>query len=1023
MARKLITAIVDNGHLTLLLILIVLFYGFTSLSEINVAQDPDIDYPVFALELYLPGSTPARMEQVAVYPIERELRQLAGITQVRTNVFNDYAIINVRFDYEFDTQSKMQEAETLINQIKRKLPADLEFKIENMVTSSLLSAFVVAIEAPHLDREGRRDQAEDLVETLRQVPFLKDVELLRPTRELVVELDTFKLKQQGLSVSAIAAEIQSFNQNSVGALLPRGEANLRYSGPDRFYKSTEDVESTLVFTDAGEAIRLREVASVYLRNEANRGTISRLNGQPVELIKIGVESQKSNILEVKDDVTQAIRLFEQQFETPPKVTIVFDQAREVSFLLSGLVKSFFQGVAIVFLVLLFAVGMRSTVIITSLLPLSFLMAVMLLSFTDFGIQQVSLAGFIIALGLMVDNAIVVTENSYILQNYEQMDRREAAITGTSSALSPLLSSMLTTMLAFAPVFMLTADTALYLRSLSVSIWLSLIASLFIAVTFVALLLSRMGTLGTLFNLPQPPSFLNALIPFRDTVYEKILRFTVRWRYVTILAFTLLLVFSLTLASKLKVEVFPPTGNPYFTINVDLPIDLRDEKRNEIISNIEAVLGEYNEIVNVSLSSGVSYPWLNVSMDPVGDVVFLVETTYGEEARLTALINSIQKKLVPLSIEAEINLSLFKYKDPVYRSPFTVVIEGKNAEDVLSVARELHEPLNLTPGVSSVSNPAKSHQASFQLNFDYETAAMLGVRKSQIDPYFLMMTYGYEIDRFRTDQGDDFPILLRVGSSSDIEMMLRQILIPAANQRLVPLSDVVEIEIYESELSRQHVDFVPTTEIEVWLEPGTDAGELAEQVDQLLQSRLFPSDVKARIGGALAQQQQDYAGFGKNALIIAALIFSIFVMQFRSLLQPLVVFTAVPFCLIGVIAALLIADLPMTFFAAVGITSLMGIVVNDSILLVDEANKLKVESPEESITDLAIEAARKRFMPIVLTSVTTIAGLIPLALEDSPFRVMAVCIIGGLVSSTLLLLFLVPALYSMVSFDSNKGVKS
>lgn len=1015
MINKFITFIVENTHFTALLVLIILFYGLTSLSQINVAQDPDIDYPLFALKLYLPGATPERMEQDVIFPVERELRGINGIKSIRTLIIHGFSVIEVRFQHRFDITQKMQEAETVINQIKRKLPGELEFSLENIVTSGLLSAFVISFHAPFLSPDEQESSARDLVSALQQIDNLKNIELLAADKEIVVELNSKRLYRQNITPQQILTEIKAHNATATGGNLPLGDDNLRFTGPDKYYQRVEDIRKTVIQGADGKALELGGLASVYLRNESGKSISARYNGKPVGLIKVGVESKQSNILEVKKELLAKIEEFKSGFSQAPEIELVFDQAREVNQLLSGLVHSFFQGIAILFLVLLFSVGLRSTVIVTSLLPISFLMAIMLLSFTPFGIQQVSLAGFIIALGLMVDNAIVVTENTFILQQYHQYDRKQAAIEGTASAVAPLISSTLTTMLAFAPVFMLTADTALYLRSLSASIWLSLLASLFIAVTFIALLLARLGTLGTLFRLPVMPSFLVALIPFRDKPYKRLLRFTVRWRVITIIIFVLLLGGALSLASGLKVEIFPVTGNPYFTVNLQLPKDYLEHKRHELVVGVEKVLAEFEEIKNVSNVSGNNYPWLNASMDPFGDIVFLVETTYGEESRLRRLTGQIEEKLAPLARDADINLSLFKYKDPVFRSPFTLVISGKDSLSIQEYARKIHEPLKKIPGIKNIDNPAKSNQPGFRLNYRYDKAALLGIPKSRIDPYVLMLTYGYEIDRFRDRRGNEYPLLLKLSPAKrSIDELLRETMVSGDNGQTIPLSELLEVSLYESENKRQHNEFKPVLELDVWLKPGIQAEQAAAEVMRKIDDIGVSTGLKVELGGILARKQEDFQGFGKNALIIAALIFSIFVLQFRSFAQPLIVFTAVPFCLIGVIAALLITGLPVTFFAAVGITSLMGIVVNDSILLVDEANHLRQENPAMAIAETAIEAARKRFMPIVLTSVTTIAGLVPLALAESPFKVMAVSIIGGLTSSTLLLLFLVPALYSLLS---------
>ncbi|MGM0594202.1 MAG: efflux RND transporter permease subunit, partial [Pseudomonadota bacterium] len=619
---------------------------------------------------------------------------------------------------------------------------------------------------------------------------------------------------------------------------------------------------------------------------------------------------------------------------------------------------------------------------------------------------------------VVDNAIVVTDNTFILQRYHGYSRRDAAIAGTSRALGPLVSSTLTTVLAFAPVFLLTSDTTLYLRSLSASIWLSLLASLFIAVTIVTLLLSRLGAVGTLFRLPQVPSFLVALIPFRDNTYRRVLRFTVRRRFATLGAFVLLLGGALYLAAGMKLEIFPVTGNPYITVNATLPKQYTDAGKRRVVEGIEQGLAGRPEVVNYACISGSNFPQVNVSMDAKGDIVCLVETDTGEEQPLRRLTAELEQTYAPLAQYADINLSLFKFKDATYRSPFTVVASGADSRQLQAYGKRIHEALLTVPGVKSLDNPAKSNQPGFHLAYDEQSAARLGIDKAQVDLHLAMLTYGYELKPFRDRHGTEYPLLVKLGVDAEaIERVLREVMLSAADGRSVPLSEVLELSLFESESEILHTGFAPVLEIDVWLSPGAEAEATAARVMERLDRVERDRDIEVAIGGVLARKSAEFAGLGEAALLVAGLIFAIFVLQFRSFMQPLIVFSAIPFCLIGVVAGLLVTGMPITFFAAVGITSLMGIVVNDSILLVDEANRLGRDNPALSAAERAIEGARKRFMPILLTSVTTIAGLIPLALADTPFKVMAVAIIGGLTSSTLLLLFLVPALYALLSPDA------
>ena len=1015
MATRLTRFIVENTHFTALLAVIILTYGFTSLSRINISQDPNIDIPEIHIRLFLNGATPDRLERNVIFPIEAELRSIHGITLVRSYAEHDSAAIFVRFQHHFATEDKLRELETAINQIKRKLPDDLDYTLVNFTTSELLVAFLLTFNAPSVNPEQEEAQARDLVTALHQVDHLRNIRLIQAEQEVVVEFDTAKLNRYGISVENAQQEIVAQNSAAVSGNLALGNDYLRFTGPDSAYRTIAAIETTVLYGAGGKALALSEVARVYRRDQGDNTISARHDGRDTLLIAIGVDIERANILAVKQDLLQAIVDFKRDFEQPPEITLVFDQAREVNSLLWLLVTNFFQGLAILFVVLLFAVDWRSTLIITSLVPFAFLTALIFLSFTSFGIQQVSLAGFIIALGLMVDNAIVVTEGTFILQRYKGYTRRQATIEGTAEALGPLIASTLTTVLAFAPVFLIASNTTLYLRSLSVSIALSLVASLLVAVTFTVLLLARLGTIGRMPLLPPVPSYLNALIPFRDRVYLPLLRVVIRWRLMTLILFVLLLGGALVSARNIPLEVFPLTGIPYFTVNVDLPKNQTEPAKRRLIEQIEQTLRLYPEVEAITSVSGALFPYLNVAMDFQGDIVFLVKTRQGDEGHLVPLKAALEQRLKPLAKEAAINVALFKFEDAVYRAPLTLQISGPDSRRLRAYAHKLHEPFKTVPGVRILENPARSSQLGFRLQFRYEDAARYSISKRQVDPYIVMLTYGLEIDRFYETSGEEYPLLIKLSSDPRaVRDSLRRIIITGADGDQVPLSEVLELSLYESEGHIQHLDFRPVMELNFWLQPGYSAETVAAALLDAAERAGIDPGIRVEVGGALARKTQDFTGFGNSVLLVAAVIFAVFVLQFRSIMQPMIVFSVIPFCLIGIIAGLLITGFPITFFAVVGAASLMGIVVNDSILLVDQANRLGQSDPGLSIKERAVLAAGKRFMPILLTSVTTNAALLPMAIVDSPFRIMAISIIGGLTSSTVLLLVLVPILYSYLS---------
>lgn len=1019
--QKFIRFITENAHFTLLIIGLISFYGLFSLSSMKVSQEPELDSPSLWLEFHLQGASPDEMQQNVVFPIENELQEIEGVDSVRTTINSQFASMYIKFDYGHDMDEKVREVETEINQIKRNLPQNLLYFVGQLVLSKIQSAFVLG-----LDTQGRDDKqlAETLKKYLQSIPALSKVKLMEGEDNVVVALDAESMHHLDISYQQVQRALISHNRFLSQGTLDIANQSLQFSGSqNRFTEVSNIADQTLIYSGAGNPVKLRDIATVK-RQPQRQSVFTRYQSSPVRLIEISVK-EDANVLLVRQDIETAIASFSASLSSdvahPIEIHIIFDQSEGVRLILADLVINLLQGMGILVIVLLFTVGYRSAFIISMIVPLSFVIALTGLGATGYGIQQVSIVGLIIALGLLVDNAIVVTENSYLLSHYQGMDKKDAAVSGSAQVIGPLLTSTLTTMLAFLPLFMQQSDEGLYLRSLTVSIWLALGASLFVAVTLTVLMLSTIGTNQKVRYLPPLPSLLIALIPFRDKYYARFIHFVVRFRWVTLFFFTALLLFTVWQSSKLAVDLFPLKGDPYLTVNVNFPVQPSDSSRRALALEIEQRLKRFDDqIESVLTIMGTEPPRINAAMNYLGDTVLLVKTRYSNDSFLKKLKTDIERHLTPLQSKADITVSLFQLQDVHYTADMTLRLSGIDTQALKTYAKDIHSVFAENQSISRVHNPMQADEIRLQLQFNDERAQMLGISKADVDPLINLLTYGVEIDRFRDTYGEEFPLLLRFATNPvNPAEILSQLHIDTAGGGSVPLSEIISIGFEAGETEIMHLDFRPTIEIDLWLKPGYESWQVSDTLKQTLEARGVPQGITISEANPEQEKIQDFMQFFKDALIVAGLIFSIFVLQFKSFRQPFIIFTAIPFCMIGALLALIVTDQPISFFSAVGITGLLGIVVNDSILLVDEGNNIRRERPELSLLEVATEASRNRFMPVLLTSLTTIAGLIPLAFSDSMFKGMAVAIIGGMISSTVLILVLVPSSYALMSAQSRK----
>jgi multidrug efflux pump subunit AcrB len=1016
--KRFTTFIVENAHFTILLTLIMVLLGVFSISKIKISQDPMVEFPELFMTMTLPGASPSELQKSVVLPIEEDLKALEDLNKIETTIKNGFAYSTIRFEYGVDVDEKERRVTSTLNNLKAELPSELETHVKQSSISDYIAPFVFAVVSDTATMEEIDRVSDKLKKRLTRVRGFVNVEVMRAGQEVHVFMDPNRLALHGLTLDAVIESLKSENTFLPTGIIPFDSQEIQLMPPAGGYKSVDEIKNTLLITPRGNRLPLKAVADIAKTWELNN-IVSRTNGLKCRFVTMNATA-RANILNLKKAVERILKELRGEIRPEISIEVLYDQETGVRQKLSDLTSNLNQGILILCVVLLFSVGYRSGFVIALMLPMALIFSITLLSFTDYGIQQISIAGFIIALGLIVDNGIVVTENAYILMTYKGKALKDAVIEGTASVIKPLISSTFTTVLAFAPLFLLTTDEGLFLRSLSVTIWIALGCSLFISITFSTLLLSRIGTENKLWKLPSPPSFLIALIPFRDKWYRKGI-FWVLWHpIISALVPIVLLAATLMVATTLDVIVFPESDDPYFTIAVEPPADTSQAETEKTLALVEARLRNFEEVIRVSSIIGERFPMANVGIERARrgrtNATMFVEVNFRDSHRLARLTGRIDEAIDDLRRRAMIRVSPFKVGGSAAKHPIILDVAGEDISELRALASSLAKRIRTMPGVKLVDNPARSEQFAVGIEIDRQKAALAGLAKPHLDPIISMLTYGLKIDEFRDERNEEIPILLKIPINPAAPMhIFNRVLVRSPSRGHIPLGHVVKAVFREPDFEINHIDFQPTVQIGVDV---MDKKDLA-RVEKNLQKMLFESgdligNHTVTIGGQQKDKAKAFAGFGEFSAIIAVVIFAIFVLQFKSFTQPMIIYTSIPLCLIGALSALYVTGQPISFVAFVGVTSLMGIVVNDSILLVDEGNQLLASESFRSVVDAAAEAGRNRFMPILLTSVTTIMALIPMALGKTMFKPMAIVLIGGLFSSTFITLLITPLLFSKFS---------
>lgn len=1023
--ETLVRYIVSNRSFTLLFFLIVVVAAWIKLPEIRISQYPVVELPTLMINVLLPGASSSEIEQRVISVIEEKLQNTRNLDSFKTNIFNSYASITIQYDYGVDIDDEYVDVNSKINNIKSDLPDKTEVTVLKQSPVDLIVSFVLGITSETASPAQLQLVSDSLGQRLRQLKTIEEVKEIHPEEEIRIDLNLARIEAAQLDVDSIEKALQGNNQYLPTGIFNVGDKALSVLAFGSGYTSLEAIRDTLIINREGTALALRDVATVRRQNEQN-AVIASVDGKPAVLLTMKL-AETANIFDTRAALEELVN----NASKPEDVDIVwlFDAEQGVAYKLDELSSNILAGIAILSLVLLFSVGLRSALIITAMLPSALFLSVVGLSFTDYGIQEISLAGFIIALGLIVDNGIVVTENAYKLNHYGGHSNQEAAIRGTSSVIMPLLSSTATTALAFAPLYLLTSTTGLFLHSLVAVIWLCLAASLVAAVIISSVLIANFGTENRLPFIPSPPSFLIALIPFRDNHYRRLLAYFIRHPFILLGLIAGMFVVTGFVAGKLPVIVFPDSEDPYFTVSIEAPLDRNEQYLQRLTTDIYTLVADREHIEVCGSVTGDSFPMVNTGIPRVparrNNAQIFCAVDFRNAGQMQTFIAEINRDLEQFDADGSIEASPFTVGSGGGLGDVEVKLSGPRIQLVRELSENLEQHLKDSniEGLGEIENEAESRYFALNIAFNERRANALGVNRGSVDKVLVMITHGKEIDKFRDGGGDEYPIVLRAEADSpDPLNVFDRIFVTAKTGAKIPLSQVVEINFKNDEFDIKHDMFKPQISIDVDAAPGHSVAQLTEDVMNAVAQFELPQGYSVKYDGQIADRAESFGGMGKYTGIIGLIVLAIFVFQFGSIVQPLIICAAIPLSFIGAFLLLYPMDQPISFLAFIGLTSLMGIVINNSILLVDEGNQLRDENPEREIAEIAIDAGANRFMPILLTSITSIVGLLPLAAGESMFKALAVVVIGGLATSTFLTLLVLPVLYAYTTRKSSKIVR-
>lgn len=1001
---------VKNYQFTLIMFVMVAVLGVTTIMDMPRAEDPDMNAPQYPIIIVYPGTSPSDMEELVINPIEKRIYGLENIKRLRSTISDGLAVINVEYKFGSDVDEKYSELIREINSIRNDLPKEIA-KIEvQKISPTTVNVLQVALVSNNATKVALKQAAEGLQEDLEKITTLKNVEIFGlPEQVIKIDLQIEKLAQMNISTDMVMNAIKSEMANIPGGSIIENSKtyNIKTSGN---YQNIEEIKQTVVFSYQGKNVLLKDVAAINV-DFAESKHITRLNGHRCVFVTAAQKSGE-NITKTQKIYLPILEQYKKKLPKNIDMVLHFDQAVNVNNRLGGLAKDFLIAILLVAITLL-PLGLRAASVVMISIPLSLAIGIVILNLFGFNLNQLSIVGFVVALGLLVDDSIVVVENieRWLREGYT---KREATLKATNQIGKAVLGCTVTLIIAFIPLVFLPESSGEFIRSLPLAVIFSILASLLVSLTVVPFLSSRI--LKQHIGNPEGNLFLRLLKKGIHKSYAPILEKAIKRPILTVVLAGLVFIGSLQLFPVIGFSLFPASEKPQFIINIISPLQSNITYTDSITKQIEKELKKYPEVEYVAGNVGKGNPRMYYNIIPANEKsdfaqLFIQLKNDISPKRKLEIIEQLRKNWTPY-LGAKVEVKDFEQGPPVV-APVEVRLLGENLDTLRSLAMRVEEMLNRTEGTIYTNNPVKNLKSDIKVEINKEKASMLGVPTVNIDRTVRMAVAGIDMGKLTDKNGNDYTILLsKPHPEHPTVEVFDNLFINNVAGKAVPLSDLASLHLETSPLNINHLNKIRTVSVSSFAQKGYLNNNVIDAVIKEMDKMKLPPGYSYNMGGELESRNESFGGFGNIIIITIFFFIAVLVLEFRTFKSTLIVLSVIPLGIVGAVLALLITGQSLSFVASIGIIALAGIEVKNTILLVDFTNQLRAEGMP---LDQAIrEAGEVRFLPIILTTLTAIGGLLPIAISTNPLiSPLAIVMIGGLISSTLLSRVVTPVVYKLM----------
>jgi len=1008
--RPLVELAVRRRVTVLMCSLALAAFGVVGYQRLSLDLLPDISYPSLTVQTDFPDTAPAEVENLVTRPVEEAVGVLRGLRTVHSVSRPGISEVTLEFDWGADMDLLLLDVREKLDRLI--LPEEAEDPVVLRFDPALDPILRIALGTTGDLTEARRLCDRKLKQAFETISGVASARIKGGLEEEIhVEVDQERLAALSLPIERIRQVVGVSNVNLPGGSL-RGTASQFLIRTVNEYQSVEEIGNLVVLADRGSLVRVRDVAEVRW-GAREREEIIRVNG--TEAVEIAIYKEgDANIVTTARALRERMPDFAELMPEGYELTVLFDQSRFIEKALAEVRSAAVIGGILAILVLLaFLRDVRSTIIIATSIPLSVLFAFMGMYRLDVSLNIMSLGGLTLGIGMLVDNAIVVLESIY-RKRQEGQALASAAVAGTSEVGGAVIASTLTTVAVFLPIIFVEGIAGALFGDMATTVTLSLLASLVVAVTLIPML----SALGRGSRLRSSAKTVDGAVAVRMGVvsraYDGLLKASLNRRWLTLLAAAGVLTLAVFSVRGLQTSLIPDIseGEFYFeaTLPEGTPVEATDrivQAMEEPISGDPRVAVAYSSAGSRLVSGGLS---LSTTAEHYGQLNIVLADRRDENAE-QAVAEVLREKFTRIP-ELET-----RYGKPTYfsvKTPIQIILFSDDLDSLKAYASRLTDSLSEIPGLVDVRSSLEEGNPELQIIFDRDRLASLGLDMRQVAETLRDRVLGAVPTRFREA---DRQIDIRV---RNLEMQrrsvddVRNLVIPGPDGKPLRLLTVAEIREDRGPAEIHRVQQQRAAVLSANLS-GRGLGAVVADIEQYLAENPAPRGIVAEIGGQVDEMQRSFTSLRFALSLAVFLVYLVMAATFESLVHPFVVLFTVPLALVGVVLGLLVTGTEVSVIVLIGSVMLVGIVVNNAIVLIDTVNQLRRAGMAK--IDAVIHGGHLRLRPILMTTLTTVLGLLPMALsigEGAELRApLAVTVSFGLALSTLLTLVVIPAVYMVV----------